>query len=277
MDAFFDVEVSAPGYLTADLRPELPLVWLKEHYDVVLEDGLTVNYTCLQDDGTVECKKKDVAGAACISAETPDGGPCDAERQSCVCPDAADAHLVCTFGRFAGERAEIHDGAAQFERTGTASITVPSEEFCGAMLTRRDESTSVWVGLLRCEAGAPSRDRLTAGNYELVTSGLWGYAYWSDLRLADGEDKVFPLRRPTGRGLEVEWLSGEPSAENLAAMVVVRTPSLRVSYHDPASVVVPPGAEVWVCSQDGCCHYDDPPAQVSCEPSPAVIPPMPEM
>ncbi|GDX78778.1 hypothetical protein LBMAG42_05890 [Deltaproteobacteria bacterium] len=255
--------VSAAGYLRSRICPEEGGTWLLPRYEVVLEQGVTAHYACQNDDGTLGCTSGEVKAASCLSRKTPDIGSCDASTQTCSCPEADDAYVVCTQGDYQGEDAAVSSGEAVFAYTGTASLTIPGATFCGGRLTRHDQDAKGNAGVMACEGGNAVRRGLRGGTYS-VRRGLHVYAWIAvgNIMLKDGEQKVFPIDPPQGHRLDVQFAGGDPAEP----MAWTQGGSLEQEYIPLAELVVPPGAQVWVHVAGGWCHYVDPPARVACEP-----------
>lgn len=277
------VEVEAGGFLSGELCPEDGVTWQKTRYDMVLERAREVAYTCKIDGESGECTAEQVFEARCVSAATPDFGPCDRDAQTCDCPDAPDAHLLCTSGDFAGESAAIRGGTAEFSQLGTASITIPGGDFCGAWLSRIEGHVRVDHDRVRCESGGAVWTGLVAGTYAVELRNGTPQAKWRQISLADGEQKVLPLQVPAGLKLEIEWVGGEPAMqfatvrlENMETGAMTAPGMFMVGSPGVADLLIPTGADVWVCGEAGCCHYEDAVPPLRCEPDVSVRPPAQE-
>ncbi|GDX78776.1 hypothetical protein LBMAG42_05870 [Deltaproteobacteria bacterium] len=89
------VDFEAGGFLTGELCPEDGFTWQRTRYDIALERAREVHFTCDVGGESAACTEEQVRGARCVSAATPDFGACDLEAQTCACPDAPDAQLLC--------------------------------------------------------------------------------------------------------------------------------------------------------------------------------------
>ncbi|MES2643505.1 MAG: hypothetical protein V4850_28735 [Myxococcota bacterium] len=270
----------ADGFLGANLCPEFGLFggFVQSSYDLALERGVPVAVWCDDGSGPGACPGR-LGVLTCVSDATPDVGTCARDPDwACTCPDAPDARVVAQAGPYSGESAPVRSGVATFTHTGTASLTVPGTERCGELLLRVDRGVELLIGKLACRDGNAVREHLVAGTYLLFSAtagGSFGMFRWTSIHVADGEAKVFDAAFPSGHPVAVEWVG--TTAESI--VTVVHTPGYEAMFfHLPteAPTLVPPGATLWVCSNDdGCCKYDDPGPTVSCAPSAWVLPPMP--
>lgn len=266
----------AKGFLGAELCPEFGMFggFLRSSYDLALERGVTVALRCDDGEGPGPCPEK--SGLLhCVSDATPDVGTCArAPDWQCTCPDAPDARVVAQGGAYSGESARVQGGIATLTHTGTASLIVPGTDRCGEMLLRVDRGVELVIGKLRCQDGNAMREHLVAGTYVLWLNGEHGSYRWTDIRVADGKARVFDAAFPEGHAVEITWVGS--AAEGLVS--VVHAPGYEAMFFRPpteAPTLVPPGATLWACVDDGCCKYDDPGPAVSCTPSAWVLPPMP--
>jgi hypothetical protein len=267
----------ADGFLGAELCPEFGLLggFVRSSYDLALERGVPVAVSCDDGSGPGACPAK-LGFLNCVSDATPDVGTCARTPDwTCTCPDAPDAHVVAQGGPYSGESAAVRAGVATFAHTGTASLTVPGTERCGELLLRVDRGVELIIGKLACRDGNAVREHLVAGTYLLVSIDGGSMFRWTDIHLADGEAKVFDAAFPSGHPVAVEWVG--TTAESIVS--VVHAPGYEAMFFQlptEAPTLVPPGATLWVCSNDdGCCKYDDPGLTASCAPSAWVLPPMP--
>jgi hypothetical protein len=266
----FCARPTAPGFLAAELCPEVRGAdWSEDDYTIALERGVPVALQCDDGSGPGPCPAR-VGILQCVSASTPDSGTCWGDPWTCLCPDAPDAAVLCQAGRYPGERAVVHDGLAILRHTGTASLTVPSPEFCETSLLRDEPDGQVIIGKLRCHGGPATRTQLLAGTYVVSSFQDGSSTSWSGIHLAEGEHKVVNLGTPGGHPVALDW-SG--TAPDFQTNVVVLGNFEAVTFK-PGPVQVPPGATLWVCAKAGCCRYDDPGERVSCDPDPAEMPPM---
>lgn len=261
--------------MNAELCPEIPGdAWLQGDYTLALERGVLVEVRCDDGSGAGRCPDR-VGILQCVSESTPDVGACVGEPLTCTCPDAPDAAVLAQGGPYAGERAPTGGGVATLRHTGTASLTVSSAQYCGALVLRDERDGQVLIGKLKCDGGAPTRGRLVDGRYVVMSLGDDGTRTWGGIEVDDGEQQRVDLAVPPSHPVELEWSAGPPAqvftTVELGDYVASSTSSPSVPVH------VPTGGTLWACAGEGCCRYQDPGERVSCDPDPGVSPPIPQV
>ena len=131
------------------------------------------------------------------------------------------------------------------------------------------------IGKLKCNDGAPTRGRLVAGRYLVMSLGAGGTQTWSGIEVAEGEQARADLAVPPTHPVDMEWSAGPPA--QVFTMVELGDYQASSTSSPSVPVQVPAGATLWACAGDGCCRYQDPGERVSCDPDPGVSPPIPQM
>lgn len=262
------VRVDAPGFLATELcTPSLFDPWPPARHEVRLTPGRDVALACDDGDGAAPCERRALE-AACVTPTTADFGLCRDDR--CVCPDDPEAHVVVTMGRWMGEVAPVEGARAVVRRTGTASLVVSGPLACDgqAFLTRAEEALDVPTALLpRCgEDGRAILEGLVAGDYTLTV----GTADRFTFSLAEGQHLELVPARPPLHPVDVAWPGDPPPAWLSAA----QSGAWRGTWLEPGTVQAPDHGVLWVCTDEGCCRFEDPGDSVRCVPSPGVGLPM---
>lgn len=138
-------------------------------------------------------------------------------------------------------------------------------------------------GKARCESGGVVWSGLVAGSYQIELPQGTSGAKWRHLAVAEGEQKVLPLHLPAGPKLAIEWVGDQPTTQFAMVrlgnmeMTAITMPGLFMGGSPAvADLVIPPGAEVWVCGGAGCCYDGDGGSPLRCEPDASIRPPSQE-